>query len=209
MKITIFGGSGRTGVFLVRQALSAGHRVTALVRNPERALTQNVNLVVVPGSLQDTALVSQAIQGAQAVLSVLGPRSNQPVYEISAGMDNILAAMQQHGVRRLIVSAGAGLGDPEDIPGLPDRLVRLLLKKFARYAYEDMRRTVEKVRASDTDWTVVRAPMLTDAPYTGKIRLGYLGKGVGMRLCRADLADFMLRQLNDTTYIRKSPVVSN
>ena len=209
MKITIFGATGRAGVHLVEQALAAGHEVTILARDPARVKTQHAHLVVLSGNVQDAAQVAQAVRGAEAVISVLGPTQNKPTYEVSAGMDNILAAMRQQGVRRLIVSAGAGVGDPNDALGLPNHLINFLLKTFARYVYEDMRRVVEKVRASDTDWTIVRVPMLTDDPHTGKIRVGYVGKGMGMRIGEADMADFMLRQLNDATYLHKAPAISN
>lgn len=66
-----------------------------------------------------------------------------------------------------------------------------------------------KVRASNLDWTIVRVPMLTDDPPTGKVRVGYVGKGTGSRISRADMADFMLRQLADTTYWHKAPAISN
>lgn len=72
-----------------------------------------------------------------------------------------------------------------------------------------MVQTVAKVRASDLDWTVVRVPMLTDEPQTGKIQVGYVGKGMGARISRADMADFILRQVNDNTYLRKAPAISN
>ena len=72
-----------------------------------------------------------------------------------------------------------------------------------------MKRTVALVRASDLDWTVVRAPRLTDLPRTGKVQATHVGKGMGMQLTRADFADFMLQQLRDETYLRKAPALSN
>ena len=91
--------------------------------------------------------------------------------------------------RRLLVAAGAGVGDPR--PTRPDwstRLIGLALKTAAKGAYEDMSATAAAVRASDLDWTLVRIPMLTDRPTTGQPKVGYLGKGAGSRLSRADLA---------------------
>jgi hypothetical protein len=124
-------------------------------------------------------------------------------------MGNILAAMQKHGVRRLVVSTGAGVSDPNDAPGVFNRLMEFLVRRAARWVYEDMYKTVELVRASDVDWVIVRVPMLVDAPGQGKVRVGWVGKGTGPRLARLDLAVFMLQQAQDDTWLRQAPVISN
>ena len=161
------------------------------------------------GAIAEAEKVSQVIQGAEAVISVLGPAHNRPTYEISAGMDHILRAMKVQGVRRLVVTVGAGVRDPGDSPSLFDRLILGMLKLTARYVLEDMQRVVERIRRSDLDWTIVRVPMLTGDPPTGKVRLGMLGQGVVPRLGRADLAGFLLSQLNDATYLHKAPAISS
>lgn len=209
MRLAIFGATGRTGRHLVEQALAAGHEVSILVRNLAKVKTQHANLRVLRGDVHDAAQVEQAISGCEAVLSVLGPTENKPTFAISAGTDAIVATMKKQGVRRLVISAGAGVSDPGDAPGPIHRLINLLLKRFSRYVYEDMVQVVAKVRASDLDWTVVRVPMLTDGPRTGNVRVGYVGKGMGMRISRADLAAFMLEQVSDQTYLHKAPAISS
>jgi putative NADH-flavin reductase len=209
MNIAVFGSTGRTGHILLGEALDAGHTVTVLVRDPSRVGIQRPALNTLTGSVQDSVAVGQAIHGADAVVSVLGPSQNKPVYEISAATVNILSAMQASGVRRFIMTAGAGVHDPGDAPGFFDRLMGVLVQLMAGHVYEDMRRSVDAVRATTLDWTIVRVPMLTDAARSGKIRVGYVGRGTGPRLSRHDLADFLLRQLTDKTYIRQALVVSN
>jgi hypothetical protein len=103
---------------------------------------------------------------------------------------------------------GAGVGDPKDQPGVMDKAITFILKLTARNVYEDMKRVAEIVRASDRRWTLVRAPMLTDNPGTDDVRAGYLGKGVGSRLSREDLAAFMLEQVESDAYLREAPVIS-
>ena len=209
MKLTIFGATGRTGHYLLERAIAAGHDVTVLVRNPAKLSLQNARLKVMPGNLTDALQVAQAVTGAEAVISALGPAGNAPVFEISQGTTNIIAAMQQHGVRRLVISAGAGVGDPNDAPKVFNRVMNVLLKLAAGNVYEDMRRTVELVRASGLDWTVVRVPRLTEDPPTGAVKVGYVGKGMGVRLSRSDMAEFMLKQAADKTYVCKAPAISN
>ena len=208
MKIAVFGGTGRTGRHVVEQALAAEHSITALARTPAK-LPKHERLVAIQGDVQDPSAVEKTVVGAEAVISVLGPTSNEPTFEVSKGMRHILAAMQKQGVRRLIISAGAGVGDPNDTPKLSNKAINLLLKLLARNVYEDMKGAVDVVRASEHDWTIVRVPRLIDGPKTGLIKVGYVGNGMGMQINRADMAGFMLDQLQNGAYIRKAPAISN
>lgn len=209
MKLTIFGATGRTGKLLLQQALDAGHQVVAFARTPSKLGIEHEHLDVVQGDVQDSEQVAAALAGTEAVLSVLGPTSNEPTYEVSKGMGNIMVAMDQHGVRRLIQTVGAGVGDPNDKPGLFDKGIKVMLKLASRHVYEDMVRVNDAIRSSDLDWTLVRVPMLTDDPPTGDVKVGYLGEGVGSRISRADIAAFVLKQVDDSTYLRQAPVISN
>ncbi len=209
MRLAIFGGTGRTGRILVERALARGDEVTMLARDPAKVDTQVAGLRVIQGDVRDAQCVEGVIQGTEAVISVMGPSSNQPEYAVSKGIGNILKSMRKMGVNRLILSTGAGVGAPEDNPGLFDRLMKIILKATARYVYEDLQKSIDLVRQSDLEWTVVRAPMLTNRPGTRHVKAGYLGKGMGARITREDLAGFILEQVRDTRYIRKSPVVCN
>jgi putative NADH-flavin reductase len=209
MKIAIFGATGRTGQHLVQQALSEDYQVAVLARSPAKLGIQNDLLTVVQGDIKDASAVEQTIRGVDAVISVLGPTNNEPTFEISQGMSLILEAMKKQDVDRLIISTGAGVGDPKDSPKLFNHVMNLLLKLMAKNVLADMSKVVNLVRSSDRDWTVVRLPMLTDDPKIGRIKVGYVGKGVGARIARADAAAFMLAQLKDKTCSRKSPAISN
>ncbi|MEO8397810.1 MAG: NAD(P)H-binding protein, partial [Chloroflexota bacterium] len=163
---------------------------------------------VLQGDILDAERVEAVIQGTDAVMSVLGPRSNKPEFVISQGTDHILNAMKRHNVRRIIISAGAGVRDPLDKPKFIDYLFGFLLNLLSKNVVDDMKQVVAKVRHSDRDWLVIRVPMLTDQPSQGTLKLGYVGD-ITSRLSRADLAAFMLRQLDDDTYLRKAPAISN
>ena len=138
MRLAIFGATGNTGKLLVAQALEAGHRVVALARMPTKLEIEHQNLTLIQGDVQDAGQVAATVVGTQAVLSVLGLTSNEPTYEVSQGMANILAAMNQHSVGRLVQSVGAGIGDPNDRPGLFDKAIKAALKLASRHVYEDM-----------------------------------------------------------------------
>ena len=207
--VAIFGATGRTGKHLVQQALERGYYVRALARDPGKLATKDERLVVIQGNLSDNECVAQVVAGADTVLSVLGPTSNEPTFVISQGTTTIIKAMKQHGVKRLIISAGAGVGDPGDAPKLFNKLINVALKATSRNVYEDMVKTVDVVRQSGLEWTVVRVPRLTDGSKTGKVRVGMVGKGTGANLSRADMAAFMLQQVDDFRHLRQAPVISN
>jgi putative NADH-flavin reductase len=209
MKLTIFGATGRTGQHLLQQALEAGHEVTALVRSPAKLTIQDDRLAVVQGDISNAAQVDEAVAGSEAVISVLGPASNKPEFTVSRGTEHIIAAMEKHGLRRLVLSAGAGVLDPNDEPKLFDKVIGFMVRTFSANVYEDMVRTVTAVRNSDLDWTIVRVPMLTDGPPQGGIKVAYVGKGIGPRITRADMAAFMLQQLHDDSYLQQAPAISN
>ncbi len=179
MKLAIFGGTGKTGRLVVQDALAAGHEVIVLARTPAKLDVKHERLRVVQGDALDPGRVEQVVSGADAILSLLGPAKDAPPLSVSRSMDNIMQAAARCGVRRLVVAAGAGVGDPSDKPGPVDKLIGVLLKTAARGAYEDMSAMAKAVREADLDWTLVRIPRLTDDPAKGAPKVGYLGKGRG------------------------------
>ncbi len=185
MKLAIFGGTGKTGQQLVQQALEAGYEVSALVRNPAKLPRQHPNLKGVQGDILNAADIEDVVQDVNAVISVLGPSSNKPEFVISQGMEHILTAMKKHNVHRLIISAGAGIREPEDRPKLVDHFFGVLLKLISKNVVADMQQTVNLAKASDRDWTVVRVPMLMDQPAQHSLKVGQVGE-IGARLSRAD-----------------------
>jgi putative NADH-flavin reductase len=207
MKITIFGATGKTGQYLLSQALEAGHDVTVLVRNPSKLQERADRVRVVQGNVLDAAAVDDAVAGSEAVLSLLGPSSNKPTFEISQGTDNILAAMRRHGVRRLVISAGAGVRDPQDRPTPLHAFFGGLVRVLSPNVVNDMQQVVDKVRASDLDWTIVRAPMLIEGPRTGRVWAGPVSGEMGPRVSRANFAHFVLQQVDSTQYLRQAPAI--
>jgi putative NADH-flavin reductase len=209
MKLTIFGATGRTGIPLVQQALAAGHSVTALARTPEKLSITHDQLTVVQGDATDPAAVERAVAGAEAVLSALGQTKGAPKDMQTVATRNIVAAMQQHGVRRLVSLTGAGVDAPQDQPKLINHLITFALKTLSGDVLRDAEGHAEVIRNSDLDWVIVRGPMLTEGPYTGQYRVGWVGVNTSARIARADVADFMLKQVTDDTYLRQAPMISD
>lgn len=209
MKVAVFGATGRTGIPLIEQALAAGHEVTAFVRDPARLPVLHERLRVVQGDVQDATPVEEAVKGQDAVLMVLGHTKSSPKNVLTQATENVLDAMKKHGVRRLVNLTGAGVADPQDQPKLFNRVMSVLLKVAARDLLADSERQAEAIKQSGVEWVIVRVPMLTEGPHTGNIKVGYVGQGTGPRIARADVADFMLKQLTDNTYLTHAPMISN
>ncbi|MDX1601101.1 MAG: SDR family oxidoreductase [Anaerolineales bacterium] len=209
MKLVVFGATGRTGRYVVEKALEEGHAVTAFVRDPQKAPWDRPGLQLQQGDVRNLEQVKTAVKGADAVISVLGPSDNTDERVITRGTQNIVEAMRQHGVQRLVASCGAGVEFPQDDPNLFNNLMGFLVQTFSTNVYEDMKETAEVIRASELDWTIVRVPMLADGPPKGGIRVGYVGRGTGPRVTRQDMARFMLEQVDREEYLRDAPVISN
>ncbi|SCL56098.1 Putative NADH-flavin reductase [Micromonospora eburnea] len=188
----MFGASGGTGRLLTAQAAAAGHQVVAVVRDPARVTAADVT--VARADIMDPATFTAAIRGCDAVVSLLGPGPVRGETTLrSRGTRSIVTAMRDAGVRRLVVVTAAGHTTDGDGP-LTRFVLKPVLGALLRESFADMRRAEEVVRHSGLDATVVRPPRLTDGPRTGTYRtaVGHNVRG-GLRLSRADLADFLLR----------------
>ncbi len=209
MELAVFGASGRTGRPLVQQALDAGHDVIALVRTPATFPIKHERLTVVQGDALNASDVDEVVQGADAVLSVLGQSKNSPKDLQTVATKNIVAAMETYGITRFVSLTGAGVDAPQDKPKFINHVIKFALKTLQGAVLADAEQHVKVLQASQLDWVIVRGPMLTEGPYTGKYRVGWVGVNTGTRISRADVADFMLKQVTDNTYIHKAPMVSD
>lgn len=206
MKLAIFGATGVTGSELLKQALEAGHEVTALVRTPSKVEENGKNLHLVPGDVLDEGAVEKVIGSQDAVICVLGAGRNGNLR--SDGTHNIIRAMEKTGVRRLICQSSLGVGDSEG--NLNFFWKYLMFGLLLRKAYADHVRQEEFVMESGLDWTIVRPAAFAKGPRTGNYRHGFSAhaKGLTLKISPADIADFLLKQLADDTYLRKSPGIS-
>ena len=208
MKLLIIGASRGIGRQLLEQALQAGHLVTAMARHPEHLPRQSAGLQTVAGDILNLSLVQQVVAGQEAVCLSIGVGVTiKPVTVFSQGTKNVLAAMAEHEVRRLVCITGIGAGDSAGHGGLLyDRLFKPLLLKTI---YEDKDRQEALVRASDTDWTIVRPGFLTNGPLTENYRvLTDLWGITADKISRADVAHFMLEELSAPRYVGQTPLLT-
>ncbi|MBD0710283.1 MULTISPECIES: NAD(P)-dependent oxidoreductase [unclassified Streptomyces] len=205
MKLLLFGVTGGTGARLLSQSLAAGHQVTAVARDPARLRggDPGARPTLLRGDVLAPESWREAVAGQDAVLSCLGSTDRKrPTTVYSEGTRHIVEAMRASGVRRLLCLSSAGLEVAPDLP-LPQRLVtRQVIQRLYRHGYADMARMegfLASTAPGETLWTVVRPPMLTDGPLTGRYRT--VGNGHLRRpksLSRADLAHCLLHHIDDT-----------
>ncbi len=208
MRLVVFGATGRTGRPLVEQALRDGYEVTAFVRDSSKLDIQHERLRIIEGDVLDAAAVDESVDDQDVVLSALGHTKSSPKDVQTRGTENIVAAMKQHGVGRLISLTGAGVADSKDDPKFVDKAIVFLLKTFQGAVLEDAERHAEVLRKSDLEWVIVRGPRLTEGERKGEYRVGYVGKNSGTQISRADMADFMLKQLTSKEHLHTAPLVS-
>ena len=209
MNLLIFGATGGTGRALVDQALAQGHAVTAFVRNAAKVKLTHERLTVVMGNVLDYDSVDRSVRGKDAVCSALGHKQwFIKTTILSKGTENILSAMQKHGVKRFVCETSLGVGNSRGRLGLYYTLFVIPVIIF--FYFKDKKRQEQLIKNSSLDWVIVRPGRLTNGPKRGVYRHGgeigsYL---LTVRISRADVSDFMLKQLTDNSYLRQTPGVS-
>ena len=210
MNVVIFGATGQTGRLLVERAVSAGHVVTAFVRNPASLNAPRDSVRIVLGDVLDPTAVDRAVADQQAVLVALGTaiRRGSPQV-LPQGIRHILDAMERHGVRRIVVLSAAGALH-ERAGSVVGTVGLMLARAYLPRVYAEHRMMLGELRKRELDWIAVRPVILTKGPYTGRYRVSVEGipRG-GYRISREDVADFMIRQLTSDEFVRKMPAIAN
>lgn len=204
MKILLIGGTGKTGKQIIKQALEGGHDVTALVRNPKKLTISNPNLVVVKGNVLVPESLERSFSGHDIVISALGHKKFFIKTSIlSRGTRHIMQAMQKNQIRRFICITSLGINDSRFKLGLYYTL--FVIPFIILFYFLDKERQERIIQQSDVDWTIVRPGQLTNGRKRGRYKQG---KGLGSyiltkMISRADVAHFILNEMDKNIYVRK------
>lgn len=206
MKLIIFGATGSVGQHLVRQALAAGHEVTAFTRQRSKVDSKDQHLRVYEGDVLDAPTVAAALEGQSVVLCTLGAGRKGRVR--AQGTENIVRGMQTQGTRRLICQTTLGCGASQG--NLNFFWKRVMFGWFLKEAFIDHERQEQVVVDSPLDWTVIRPAAFTNGPLTQKFRHGFppTDQSLKLKISRADVAYFMLQQVDDRAYLHQKVGVS-
>ncbi|WP_242342824.1 NAD(P)-dependent oxidoreductase [Anaeromyxobacter terrae] len=199
LDLFVLGATGGTGGAILEQALWRGHRVTAFVRSPEKLGSLRHGLTVIPGDPRDADALRAALRGHDAVLSALGPVGLGPTTLVGDCARSTVAAMKATGVRRLLVVGVAVLFEHD---GLLNAIAR---RTFLRNVARDSAEMERIVSASGLDWTIARPPRLTNGALTRAYGVadGRMPPSARLTISRADVADFLLDELEHPAHVRR------
>ena len=205
--LLVVGASRGIGLETVRQALAAGHHVRALARSADGIPITHAALEKLQGSALAAGDVDGAVAGCDAVITALGTAPTlQPVHLFSTSIGLVIEAMKRHGVRRLIAVTGIGAGDSRGTGGL--FYSKLFQPLLLGQIYQDKDREEALIRTSGLDWTIVRPGYLTRFARTGKYRaLTDSSQWEGGFISRANVADFLIGQIDDQSFLREPPLL--
>jgi putative NADH-flavin reductase len=207
--IALFGATGKTGSAFLKIALENNYYVKALVRTPQKITISHPNLEIIHGDVLNPNHVLPTIRNTNLVVSLFGHVKNSPACLQTNGTKNIVTAMEQTGVEKIISLLGGGLPFPEkDRPKLTDLMIRGIMKLVVPKILNDAIAHYEVLKNSDKTWIIVRGPRLTNEPKKGKYRVGWVGVNASTSIGREDLADFILKQVEDTQFHFQMPFVS-
>lgn len=207
-KIALFGATGLTGKAFLAQALAKDYTIKALVRTFSKVKEVSPNLQLIQGDVLDAEDVEKTVEGTDLVVSLFGHVKDSPDWLQTLGTENIVRAMKKHDVERIISLSGGGLPYEKDQPKFPDKMIRFIMKVAVPKVLNDAIKHAEVLETSGLKWTIVRGPRLTNEPRKGQYRVGWVGVNASTKIGRADLADFILREVKEKKYIHQMPSVS-
>ena len=203
MKLVIFGATGSIGRHIVNQALAQGHEVTAFARNPTDLGLTHLNLTLIFGDVFHLSSVSMVVNGCDGVLIALGSAKLTGQLR-SIGTRNIVDAMEEHGVKRLVCLSTLGVGDSRS--NLNFFWKYIMFGMLLRFVFNDHVEQERIVKNSGLNWVIARPAAFTDNPEAKGYKQGFgpQAKGLKLKIARQDVASFMLQQLSEDENLHKA-----
>lgn len=207
--IAVFGGSGQTGQHFIQQALAQGYAIKALVRNSTKLILKDPLLEIIQGDVLDRMAVEKTVIGSSVVVSLFGHVKGSPARLQTNGTSLIVDAMKKYEVDKIISLSGGGLPFPEkDEPKFADKMIRTIMRIAVPKVLDDAIEHHQVLVKSGLQWIIVRGPRLSNAAPRGSYRVGWVGVNASTQIARADLADFILKQVDDDQFLYQMPFVS-
>jgi putative NADH-flavin reductase len=209
IQIAIIGGTGKAGKYLVEQLIYQDFHIKMLVRNPEKFQIKSPFIEVIYGDVKDYETVFTLVEGCHAVMSTLGlgqPPSETSIF--SKSTINVIRSMHECNVKRYIVITGLNVDTPFDQKSLQTQMATDWM--YANYPKSTTDKQLEYSILSESkiDWTLVRLPLIELTSTRRELKVS-LEDCVGDKISATDLAHFLIEQLTDNTFIKKSPFIAN
>lgn len=209
IKIAIIGGTGKSGKYLIKQLISKGFQLKALIRNPENFTINSPLVEVIKGDIGDYNTVLKLLKGCDAIISTLGlgiPASEKNIF--STATNNILRAMEYYDINRYIVITGLNVDAPFDNKSPKTKFATDWMYTNYPLTTKDKQLEYSILAESTIDWTLVRLPMIEQTDVNCEVQIS-LEDCPGDSISSTALAVFLINQLSDNRYIRKSPFIAN
>ena len=207
MKIIIFGATGKTGQKITSLAIEKGHTVSVFVRDPIRLTISQEKVNIITGDVFNEEAVTNALIDHDAVVVALGAGNDLKKTTVRTdGTTNVIKGMQHHSINRLFVISAMGVGDSWNTLSAMNKLFFATLLKSSRADHEAQESTVQ---SSSLEWTIIRPSGLVDTPRTGTYDVGENIPAKTSKIARADIADFILKELEQKQFIKKAVTITN
>ncbi|OCK85799.1 NAD(P)-binding protein [Lepidopterella palustris CBS 459.81] len=212
--IVVLGGTGPTGIIFIEKAIQRGHNVVVYARNPSKLgekLASDSKVKVIKGGLLNEELLSSAIQGSDAIVSVLGPSSlKTPPGTFTEPYKLVFKLMRQHGVKRILAMGTDSITDSKDKSSLVARLMVFVVWLLGRPTWQEIVNIGKTFDgATDLDWTIYRLGLVKNGP-DGPAEATHVGsKTWGSTINRNELAGWLLDQVEkaEPEYVREKPAL--
>ena len=205
--IAVIGGTGKAGTYLVRELIRQDFQIKMLIRNPANFQNLHPAIEVVQGNARDYSSILSVLENCNAVISTLGQPKGEPVI-FSTASANIVRAMAEHKITRYLVITGLSIDIPTDKKGIKTAQASAYMKQYFPAIIADKQKEYELLSASLVNWTLVRVPLIEQTDELGNLRVD-LEDCPGEKISTTDLAKFLIDQLTDQQYIRKSPFIAS
>ena len=208
-RIALFGATGQTGSIFLKKAIEKGYSINALARDPKKMPLDHQDLNVIQGDILNPKDVEETVEGSDMAVSLFGNVKGSPEWLQTDGTRNIVKAMKSEGIEKIISLSGGGLPFPEkDEPKFADKAIRFIMKIAVPKILNDAIEHHKVLAESGLKWIIIRGPRLTNDAPQDEYRVGWVGVNASTKIARADLADFILTQVEDDQYVHQMPFVS-
>jgi putative NADH-flavin reductase len=204
-KIAVIGGTGKSGKYLVKQLLEQGYEIKLLLRNPRNFQLKSPLIEVIEGNARNYPDVRLLLDGCNIIISTLGQPKGEPTI-FSQATKNIVKAMGDCGMKRYILITGLNVDTPFDKKGPKTKFATEWMKTNYKETTLDKQMEYDVLSASNIDWTLVRLPLIDLTDEARKVEISQ-EDCLGDKISATDLAHFLIRQMADTAYVRKSPFI--
>lgn len=206
-KIAIIGGTGKSGKYLVQNLLDKNYPIKLLLRNPENFILKNPLIQIVKGDARDYESIDNLIKDCSVVISTLGqPKGEESIFGDAS--KKIIKAMDFYGIKRYIVTTGLNVDTPFDHKNEKVKMATDWMYQNYPKTTADKQKEYELLVKSDLDWTLVRLPMINLTPESFPTETN-LEDCKGENISATDLAEFLVSQIDDETFIGESPFLYN